>query len=89
MTKDYFDQLCPHKVDLDRGNIHATLSDPNSAQEMTEKWSTTLKGMDEPCVQASQGSGPIYSHHEYAPSARTIRSRAHPHTASGESARRS
>ncbi|KAI0633646.1 hypothetical protein C8Q77DRAFT_1217981 [Trametes polyzona] len=64
VTKTYFDQLCPSKVELERSKIHSNLSSPNSVQEITQQWTSVLKDLDEPCVEASQASGPIYSHHD-------------------------
>ncbi|KAI8975906.1 hypothetical protein BD414DRAFT_467669 [Trametes punicea] len=64
VSRDYFDHLCPTKLELVRGDIHANLSSPNSVAAITEKWSSILMGLDEPCVQSAQASGPIYTHHD-------------------------
>ncbi|KAI0768689.1 hypothetical protein BD413DRAFT_629446 [Trametes elegans] len=64
VTWDYFDHVCPEKRELRRDEIHASLSSPNSVAEITEKWSSILRTLDDPCVQSDKESGPIYSHHD-------------------------
>ncbi|KAI0661162.1 hypothetical protein C8Q70DRAFT_911435 [Cubamyces menziesii] len=64
VSKDYFDHLCPKKVEFARQEVHANLTSPNSVAEITEKWASLLQNLDEPCVQSTLDSGPIYSHHD-------------------------
>ncbi|KAI0644612.1 hypothetical protein C8Q79DRAFT_912957 [Trametes meyenii] len=63
VSRDYFDRLCPVKFELSREEMHANLTSQTFVEEITEKWVSTLQGLDNPCVQSSQGSGPIYTHH--------------------------
>ncbi|KAH9894968.1 hypothetical protein C8Q73DRAFT_790163 [Cubamyces lactineus] len=64
VSRDYFDHLCPNKVEFARQELHANLTSPNSVAEITEKWASLLKNLDESCVQSTLDSGPIYSHHD-------------------------
>ncbi|KAI0829867.1 hypothetical protein BC628DRAFT_1359061 [Trametes gibbosa] len=63
VTRTYFDHVCPHKMQIDRGTVHSKLSSQTSAWEITEKWISALDNTNEPCVQSTQSSGPIYTHH--------------------------
>lgn len=65
VTRTYFDHVCPRKLEIDRGTLHSQLSSQTSSLEITEKWISTLNDANEPCIQSTQGSGPIYTHHEY------------------------
>ncbi|KAI0652588.1 hypothetical protein C8Q79DRAFT_899661 [Trametes meyenii] len=64
VNKEYFDHLCPAKLELLRNDVHRDLTSSTSAIEMIEKWTAILKTIDDPCVQSCQASGPIFTHEQ-------------------------
>ncbi|RPD63753.1 hypothetical protein L227DRAFT_598834 [Lentinus tigrinus ALCF2SS1-6] len=65
VSYEYFDQLCPKKLDLIREEVNARmLTQRNSASLITETWTRALRSTEDPCVQSSKGSGTIYTHED-------------------------
>ena len=43
------------------------MSTKTNASLMTDTWTELLHETDDPCVQTTKGSGPIYTHNAYVP----------------------
>ncbi|TBU44070.1 hypothetical protein BD309DRAFT_959243 [Dichomitus squalens] len=64
VSRVYFDQVCPKKLKLARNAVHADLVSKFSAELVTDAWVTTIREIEDPCVEESRKSGPIYVHYE-------------------------
>ncbi|KAI0820210.1 hypothetical protein BC628DRAFT_1413254 [Trametes gibbosa] len=60
VSRDYFEQVCPDKVTLWRGDVQGGLSEPYNVQAITDAWLSKLEGINDPCVQTEKASGQLY-----------------------------
>ncbi|KAH9848890.1 hypothetical protein C2E23DRAFT_738450 [Lenzites betulinus] len=60
VSRDYFEQVCPDKVTIWRGDVQSGLSQPLNAQAITNAWLSKLARIDDPCVQSEKASGQLY-----------------------------
>lgn len=64
VTKEYFDRICATKLELDLDRVQMSVYSQNSAARMTNAWEHILRDTDNPCVESSKSSGPIYDHEQ-------------------------
>ncbi|OJT04353.1 hypothetical protein TRAPUB_4987 [Trametes pubescens] len=60
VSREYFERICPRKMNVSREVVQGGLSEPLNAEAITNAWLARLVNVHEPCVQTERDSGQLY-----------------------------